>query len=260
MGNQFTGIKKFLTNKNTVTFACVILGVLVLYIGYTTRVTKATEPIRVPYAKKELTKKTKITADVVGYTKIPRSLQRTMSTMLINNDAIIDHYVSYSTNIPPNSYFYQDVVKREEEMPDYAFMNMKDGYTIYGLRVSMDSTYSNKILPNTYIDLYAKTVDKSTGKIMFACLIESILVKAVKDDRGNALLENGINNGTPSQMIFEVKDDLFDLLKKAELVGDVEIIPVPRNAAYTAAQGETQVDNDTIRQYILNQCVDLSNQ
>ena len=260
MGNQFTGIKKFFTNKNTVTFACVILGVVVLYTGYTMRVTSATNPVRVPYAKKELTKKTKITADVIGYTKIPKSLQNTMKNMLTNEKAIIEKYVSYSTNIPQNSYFYDEVVMEEAEMPDYSFMNMKDGYTIYGLKVSMGSTYSNKILPNTYIDLYAKTVDKASGKIMFACLVESIRVKAVKDDKGNALLENGINKGTPSQMIFEVPDELFDLLKKAELVGDVEIIPVPRNKAYTAAQGETQVDNELIKQHILDQCVDLSNE
>ena len=258
MGNQFTGIKKFLTNKNTVTFVCVILGVLVLYFGYNLRVTKATDPIRVPYAKKELTKKTKITADLIGYTQVPRSLTTTFKTLLTNDKDVIDHYVSYSTNIPQNSYFYSDVVMVEEQMPDYAFMNMQDGYTVYSLRVSMKTTYANKIFPNTYIDLYAKATDKDSGKIMFARLIESIRVKAVKDDRGNALLENGINNGSPSAMLFEVPDELFDLLKKAEYVDDVEIIPVPRNAAYTAQQGETTVDNEIIKQHILNKCVTIT--
>lgn len=254
MGNNFTGIKKFLTNKNTVTFVCIILGVLVLYFGYNFRVTKATEPQRIPYAKKELSKKTKITADLIGYTKVPRSLITTSKTILTNEKDIINKYVSYSTNIPQNSYFYSDVVMKEEQMPDYAFMNMKDGYTVYALKVSMTTTYANKIFPNTYIDLYAKATDKETKKIMFARLIESIRVKAVKDDRGNALLENGINNGTPTAMLFEVPDELFDLLKKAEFVGDVEIIPVPRNQAYTAQQGETNVDNETLKKYILDKC------
>ena len=258
MGNKFTGIKKFLSNKNTVTFVCIILGVLVLYFGYSYRVTKATDPVRIPYAKKELTKKSKITAELIGYTNVPRSLITTSKTILTNESDIIGKYVSYSTNIPQNSYFYSDVVMKEEQMPDYAFMNMKDGYTVYSLKVSMSTTYANKIFPNTYIDLYAKATDTSTNKIMFARLVESIKVKAVKDDKGNALLENGVNNGTPTAMLFEVEDDLFDLLKKAGYVDDVEIIPVPRNAAYTASQGETTVDNETIKQHILNKCVTIT--
>lgn len=258
MGNKFTGIKKFLSDKNTVTIVCVILGVLVLYFGYNFRVTKSTDPVRVPYAKKTLAKKTKITAELIGYTNVPRSLVTTSKTILTNEKDIINKYVSYSTSVAKNSYFYSDVIMREEQMPDYAFMNMADGYTVYSLKVGMDTTYANKIFPNTYIDLYAKAEDASNGKIMFARLIESIRVKAVKDDRGVALLENGVNNGTPSAMLFEVPNDLFTLLKIAEYVDDVEIIPVPRNAAYTASQGETTVDNDTIKNYILSHSVTIT--
>lgn len=258
MGNKFSGIKQFLSNKNTVTFVCIILGVLVLYFGYNYRVTSATDPVRIPYAKKALNKKTKITAESIGYTSVPRSLINTSKTILTNESDIINKYVSYSTGIPKNSYFYSDVVMKEEQMPDYAFMNMADGYTVYSLKVSMTTTYANKIFPNTYIDLYAKATDTTSGRIMFARLVESIKVKAVKDDRGNALLESGINNGTPSAMLFEVSDELFDLLKKAEYVDDVEIIPVPRNSNYTATQGETTVDNETIKQHILNKCVTIN--
>ena len=259
MGNSLTGIKKFLSNKNTVTFVCVILGVLILYFGYSWRVNQATSPIRVPYAKKTLAKKTKITPDLIGYTYIPQSLKSTSKDAFLTNEKeIINKYVSYATSIPENSYFYSSVIMLEEQMPDYAFMNMADGYTVYSLKVGMDTTYANKIFPNTFIDLYAKANDSTSGKIMFARLIESIRVKAVKDDRGVALLENGVNNGTPSAMLFEVPNDLFNLLKIAEYVDDVEIIPVPRNSTYTANQGETTVDNSTIESYILSHAVTIN--
>lgn len=257
MGNKFTGLRKFLSNKNTVTIVCVILGVLVLYFGYNFRVKNATDPVRVPYAKKELDKKTKITAELIGYTNVPRSLVTTSKTILTDEKAIINKYVSYATKIPANSYFYSDVIMREEQMPDYAFMNMADGYTVYSLRVDMEDTYANKIFPNTYIDLYAKAPDGTSGKVMFGKLIESIRVKAVKDDRGVALLENGVNNGTPSAMLFEVPNDLFTLLKIAEYVDDVEIVPVPRNSTYTAKQGETTVDNNVIQNYIMSNAMKI---
>jgi hypothetical protein len=258
MGNNFTALKKFLSNKNTVTFLCVILGVIVLVVGYRWRVQSATNPVSIPYAKVAIDAKTKITAEMIDYTEVPQSLITTSKTIVTNASNIIGKYSTYASGIPKNSYFYSDVIMEEEEMPDYAFVNMADGYTVYSLKVNMNTTYANKIFPNTYIDLYAKATDATTGKIMFARLIESIKVKAVKDDKGNALLESGINNGTPSAMLFEVPDDLFDLLKKAEYVDGVEVIPVPRNSAYTASQGETTVDNATLKQYILNKCVDIT--
>ena len=258
MGNSLTAFKKFFANKNTVTLACVILGVIVLFVGYTYRVNNATSPIKVPYAKVQIPPKTQITAEMIGYTKIPRSLLDTSKTLLQNPSEIINKYSSYSTAIPKNSYFFSGVVMEEKQMPDYAFKNMADGYTVYSLKVNMGTTYANKIFPDTYIDLYAKATDDTTNKVMFTRLIESIKVKAVKDDAGHALLENGVNNGTPSAMLFEVPDDLFDLLMKAKYVSGVEVIPVPRNSAYTSSQGETTVDSEEMKQYILSHTISIN--
>lgn len=258
MGNTLTGLKKFFANKNTVTFLCIILGVVVLYVGYNYRVNNATSPVKVPYAKVAINAKTQITAEMIGTTEIPRTLLTTSKTLIQNTSEIINKYSSYATGIPKNSYFYSDVIMDEKEMPDYAFKNMADGYTVYSLKVNMSSTYANKIFPDTFIDLYVKATDDTTKKVMFTRLIESIKVKAVKDDNGRALLETGVNNGTPAAMLFEVPDDLFDLLKKAEYVDNVEVIPVPRNSAYTASQGETTVDSEQMRQYILSKCISVT--
>lgn len=258
MGNSLTAFKKFFANKNTVTFLCLLLGVVVLYFGYNYRITKATSPIKVPYAKVAINAKTQITAEMIGTTEVPSSLIKTTKTMIENTSKIINKYSSYASGIPKNSYFYSDAIMDEKEMPDYAFKNMKDGYTVYSLKVNMNTTYANKIFPDTYIDLYAKATEDTSKRVMFTRLIESIKVKAVKDDKGKALLENGVNNGTPAAMLFEVPDDLFDLLKKAEYVDGVEIIPVPRNSAYTASQGETTIDNEVMRQFIMSKCISIT--
>ena len=135
-------------------------------------------------------------------------------------------------------------------------MNMPDGYLIYSLKVNMATTYANKIMPNTYIDLYASGKDTTINKNFSGILVKSIKVKAVKDSNGNALLENGVNNGTPAAMLFEVTEEDFDLLKKAEYT-NVSITPIPRNENYTIAAGETSVDNDTIKNYILSNCENI---
>ena len=49
MGNIVTTIKRFLSNKNTVTIIGVLLGLIVLYVGYNYRVKTAVSTINVPF-------------------------------------------------------------------------------------------------------------------------------------------------------------------------------------------------------------------
>ena len=48
MGNIMVPLKKFLSNKNTITILGVLIGVVVLYVGYNWRVTKSIQPVSVP--------------------------------------------------------------------------------------------------------------------------------------------------------------------------------------------------------------------
>jgi len=251
------GIKKFLSNKNTVTILCILAGVLTLVIGYNYRVNQSIDLVSVPYALVDIPKKTQITKDMIGHVKIPRSLTKNATNIITSDQELINYYSSYSTDIPKNSLFYSDVILQEEEMPDYAFMNMQDGYTVYSLKVNNESTYSNRFRPGDYIDLYIEAKDTSSSKIMMAILVKSIKIKAIKDSSGNSILENTISGGTPSALLFEVEDSVFDLLKKSEYVSNVEIIPVPRNANYTKSEGATTVSTAEITSYIYNKCEEI---
>lgn len=255
MSNILTPFKKFFKNKNTVTIMCIFLGVLTLVIGYNYRVSVATDLVTVPYALKEIPKKTQITKDMIGHVKVPASLVEAADNIITSDQELINYYSSYSTSIPAKSLFYKEVIMEEEEMPDYAFMSMQDGYTVYSLKVNNTSTYSNRLRPGDYIDLYMQA--KDNGKVIMGLLVKSIRIKAVKDSAGNSLLENTISGGTPAAMLFEVEDSLFDLLKKSEYIRDVEIIPVPRNANYTKEEGATLVSSSELTSYILDNCVNI---
>ena len=50
MNNLIVGIKKFFTNRNTVTVVGVVLAIIVLYVGYNMRINQAITPVTVPYA------------------------------------------------------------------------------------------------------------------------------------------------------------------------------------------------------------------
>ncbi len=250
MGNFLTTIKRFLGNKNTVTIIGVILGVIVLYIGYNYRVKQATTPIRVPYAKESLSSRTLITTDMIGYMEISSSVVQNSPNLITDVGKIVNNYVSFGTTIPANSMFYDGMILASDEMPDSAFADIPDGYTVYSLDVNLHTTYGNSMYPGNYIDLYLHGTD-DTGKLIYAKFIESIEIAAVKDGQGQHVFETTIETRTPSEMQFAVPTDMYELLMKAEYLG-LEIVPVPRNASYSANPGETWITSDTLRDFILS--------
>lgn len=252
MGNVLTTVKRFLQNKNTVTIIGVLLAILVLYIGYNYRVKQATTPVTVPYAKQELSSRTLITSDMIGYMEVSSSVVRNSANLITNASELINNYVSFGTTIPANSMFYKSQILKSNEMPDSAFADIPDGYTIYSLNVNLHSTYGNSIYPDNYIDLYFKGVD-DTGLVMYGKFIESIKVLAVKDSQGNHVFETTVESRTPSELLFAVPNDMYELLMKAGYISgnSIEIVPVPRNASYSANPGETNVSSDYIKNFIL---------
>ena len=248
-------IKRFLSNKNTVTIIGVILGIVVLYIGYTWRVNNALELVSVPVAKEEIASRTKITEDMLTYIKLPRNSIESLDNLETSASTIVGKYVSFGTSVAKNSMFYTSYLISKSEMPDSAFANIPDGYTIFSLDVTQHSTYGNSIYPDNYIDLNLKATDDS-GKVIFGKLISSIKVLAVKDSNGNHVFETTVETRTPAELLFAVTDDMFLLLKKAEYIG-CEISPVPRNASYSADPGETSVANDYLRDFILSKAATI---
>ncbi len=256
MKNLMVGLKRFFTNKNTVTILCVLGIVVVLYWSYNWRIKKATEPLSVPYAKEEIQPRTEITNDLIGYVKIPKRMV-TDNTITNVND-IIGKYSNYNTVIPAGSLFYKSTLVEWSQMPDSAWEDIPDGYTVVSLKVNTETTYGNSIFPGNYIDLYYATYD-DTGKLLLGKLISSIEVLAVKDSSGNHVFENSSKLGTPSSLIFAVPEDMHLLLRKASYLSG-EIIPVPRNKSYSEKPGATIVSSEYLQDFILSKTVILPEQ
>ena len=249
-------IKRFVGNRNTVTFLGLLACVAVLIIGYNYRVNVAISPVSVPYAKQDLPARQLITSDMLGVIKIASTYTTTAKNLVQDSSKVVNKYVSYKTNIPKGSLFYNEQLLEAEDMPDAAFSNIPDGYTIYSLAVDEKSSYFNSIRAGDYIDLYVGAIDKDGNKLIFAKLIESIRVLVVKDSNGVNITKNRLDNGKPSELLFAVEEANYILLMQAENVKDVkfEIEPVPRNSKYTQAAGNTQVSSEELKAYIERYC------
>lgn len=244
MGNLTVSIKRFLGNKNTVTIIGVIIGVVVLYVGYSWRVKQAVEPQTVPFAKVEIAGNTLITKEQIGTIKVSKSMVDQTPGLVTSQSQVIGKYVSYDTKIPEGGLFYSSQLMAAEQRPNYITENIEKCHTLFSLPVTLHSTYANAIMPDDYIDLYVSGTD-DRGLAIVAKLIESIKVRDVRDAQGISVFSSR-SNGEPAELIFSVPNNMFLLLTRARITGVFNIFPVPRNKEYTENHAATQVASQEI--------------
>lgn len=251
-------IVRFLKNKNTVTVLGVILGMVILYVGYTITLNKHVKPVQVPVAATTIQPRTKITADMITYAEVPESY---ISENAIRNESeLIDMFSNYNTVIPQGSMFYSEAVTTEQAMPNYVLSLLKEGE--FGVSYSMTSTDSSKgniawgIMPGDKIDLYMR-VSTDEGSVMLGKLLENVEVLAVTDSEGNNTYEVSDGSRTADRLIFGVKEDIFLLLLRSNYL-DVEIFPVQHGAWVDDKDATTQLSTQELVDYIKARTVQLS--
>ena len=258
-GNVQITIKKFFTNKNTVTVVGILLAIVILYVGYNYRVKKAITPITVPYATQTIKPKTKITSDMIGSIQVPPSMVK--GKALVNVSDIVGRYVSPDTVIPQGSLFYTSTVVNQSDLPDSIIYEYQDGYVLVNMAVTTATTYGNKVFPGNYIDIYVKAINKidennitsdTQDKIMVGKLLENVKVIDVVDANGDSVFENLEEVKTPSQIIFAVPEEYHILLRKAMYLRtyDVTLIPVPTAESLKENPGEVAIANEAIKDFI----------
>ena len=250
-------LKKFLSNKNTITILGVLVGVVVLYLGYNWRVTKSIQPILVPYSTSTLLAGTRITEEYINYASIPKDTVSGMGNLVTNVSEISGKLVSYDSKIPQNGFFFKENLISEEEMPDSVFSNIPDGHTIFGMQVTNTKLLGNSIFPGDLIDIYMYTTED--GKVVYGRFIKQIEVLAVKDSNGNNVFTDKDDLGEASMLLFAVPEDLFLLLKKAEKVG-IEFDLVPRNDSYSTGVSIAELKSDELKDMIINKTYILQNE
>ena len=248
MNNLKASMKKFLGNKNTVTILGVILCLVILYIGYNYRINSKVELVSVPYAKQTIQPRTYITNDMIGTMNVPKSFL--VGNYYTTTKSIIGKYSNYNTMIAKGSLFYTDLVVDEKDLPDSAFSDVPEGYTVIIYPVNIYSTYANSMAPGSYINIYYKSLNDD-GEVMFGKFISNIEVLDVKDSSGRHVFENSEEARTPAYMLFAVPEETHLLLRKALYLKnyDVELLLIPNTATLTEDQKVT-VSSIQIEEFI----------
>lgn len=249
MNNLSNSVKKFVSNKNTVTILGLVLAVIVLYAAYNFRINQKVQLKRVPYAKQTIQPKTQITSDMIGYMEVPQAFLK--GSFYISSDALIGKYSNYNTIITEGSLFYADLVVDASVLPDSAFLKIPEGDTVVSYGVNMESTYANSMMPNDYINIYFKARDDD-GTIMFGKFISNVKILDVKDSSGRHVFEKSDEARTPAYMMFSLPEETHLLFRKAiylESSYGVDLILVPNTQELTDKDA-VYVSSDDIKNFI----------
>lgn len=255
MNNILIGLKRFITNKNTVTVIAVIVILGLLYWGYTSQINASVSPVSVPVAKQTIQPRTEITSDMITRIKVPKIA--VSENVITTTTSIIGKYTNINVTIPNGGMFYKNLLVEKSALPDSVFTAVKDGEIPYQFSVNMETTYGNSIFPGNKIDIYMKAIDDN-GQIMVGRLLENVEVLAVKDSAGRNVFENTSETRTPAYLIFGVPERIHILLRKAVYLksSGVEIFPVPHGGVIPV-EGGLQVDITELQNYIESRTVNL---
>ncbi len=249
MNNITASVQRFMKNKNTVTILGIVIILIILYIGYSTQINNAVQPVSVPVATETIQPRTEITSDMVETVDMPSVSIK--ENVIVNRNNIIGKYSNINAVIPKGSMFYTDAVISKSELPDSVFVKVKKGDVVYNFPVDMESTYGNSIYPGNKIDIYMKTGNGEDEKVMLGKLVKNVEVLAVKDSSGKNVFENTEEDRTPAMLIFGVPEDINLLLRKASYMESlgVELFPVPHGGK-VSTEGATEVSTQQLADYI----------
>lgn len=238
-------LKRIVTSKNFITIVLLLVGLIILYIGYDATIKKETDPVRVPVATRTINPTEQITEKDITWKTVPSAA--ISNNVLLEDIFIKGNYANINVTIPEGSMFYEEWVIGKNDLPGKWVELVEKGEVAYYFPVSITSTLGNSILPDTYIDVYLK-IDDENGTVMFGKFLDNIKVLAVHDSNGKNVFGNAEEIGNPSYIGFGVTNELYLLLRKAEYLG-LEFIISPRGQT-PPTYNYIVVKSETLKEYI----------
>ena len=254
-------IKRFFKNKNTVTVLGIIAIVAMLWGVYTYQINKQVKPKSVPVAATTIQPKTQITANMISHVEVPSAY--ISDNAITDESKILSMYSNFNTVIPAGSMFYTEWLVNSEDLPGNWLKKIKfsEGEEAYYYKVDTESTYGNSILPDSYVDIHVLTTDEKQNA-MYGKLFRNIKVLAVHDSNGNNVFADPENKKKPSNIIFALSHDNYNLLKRAEYLkelSDIKLIITPQGENSSGEKAEF-VSSATLRDYIDKQTKSVSDE
>lgn len=236
---------KKLYKRKIIALIATIITIAAFY-GFTQfSIKKQIKPTTVVIATQDIPPNTKITKDMVAYTKIPGDAIPPSEKVVVNSKNVVGYYTAPGYGISKNSLIYGKKISKKEERPDEGVLSLKPNENTFSFKVDITSTHGNAIIPGQKLDLYTAFLyqdpkENSLGdnrKPFFGRLVKDARVLTVRDNKGKDVYseENYTINkdkkdeetqkiGSPSVITVAVDIDSLKYLNTARMIGT--LLPV----------------------------------
>ena len=270
MNKNGNALKRFLTNKNTVTILGVLIGALVLIFGYNYRVNSQISQVTILVAKQDIQPRTQITESMVETVSIARALYDKMMDSYGQGVSVLTSvsdlrgfengaFSNINALIPKGTALIRNTnVVDESKIPSSVLKKVNKGEVPYAYRINQEDTYGNAIMPDTYVDVYMK-YSNSEGKVVFGKFLTNVKVLAALDSNYQDVFENTSENRTTSMLFLSVTEEYHLLLRKASYLSiDLVTVPVTESVIDEDYEGTLRVTSSELRKYIEDNTVNVT--
>jgi hypothetical protein len=153
--------------------------------------------------------------------------------------------------IAKGSVFYKDLVIEQKDLPDSAFADIPEGYTVVIFPVDIYKTYAKSMTPKSYIDIYYKSLNDNK-EVMFGKFVSNVEILDIKDASGRHVFENTEEERTPAYILFAVPEETHLLIRKALYLKsyEAELILVPNTQTLSEEENSVHVSSSQIEEFI----------
>lgn len=252
MNNLAISLKKFLTNKNTVTIIGVVFIIAILYFMYTKTVDDKIKEVEVPAAAETIYQQSYISEDLITTIKIASAAKPDDKTIETNKGAIVGKYTGVGVTIPKGSMFYKEFLVNQDELPGNWIRALAEGEKPFQLPTSVEATYGNSIQPGDYIDIYVLAKDPNDGdKLVFGRMIENAHVLSVTTSEGENVFKSQTEILTPAYLNFGLQEDYFYLMETCiNLPDELDLMVVPHGGQPPQEELSISTESKYIHSYI----------
>lgn len=233
-------------SKKPVLGISLIAIVLINFLVFKISLKKEVDLVKIPVSRETIYPREKISKDDIDYIEVPSIF---ITDLMFTDEAdIINMYSDIQTRIPKNSPFYKENLFKEEDLPDYPAILLKEDQVVYNLNTDLIKLSGNSIVVGQKIDIYT-TLVKRNEKPIVDLLVSSVRVIGVKDKKG-VDIGNPESSKIPYIVLLALDKDIMPIVRSSDEIAKLELYAHSKNTP----EDESVLNEEAkILEYIYNE-------
>lgn len=225
-----------------ITSIVVILGLL--YLGFFLRIDSVIDLQTTYVASHNIPPRSRVMEEDIMEIQIPKAYLQNYT--FNKKEDIIGKYTDIQGKIPAGSCFYEGMLIKEDELPDYPSSQLRGGQAAYTLETDL-ARIGGSVIAGQRVDLHV-SIDRRGLSPITGYLFENVRLIAIKDHKGLDL-EDENSTGIPYLAILAINQEDVPILTLAEQLGEIRLFS--SSATYDSTKEAMLLDNSDVYQELV---------